>query len=201
MIGFKVVNLDLLLQVKSEEQIRTILNDFESPLNPDIESFLKYKAVEFSKSAIAKTYLVMASYQGANQIAGYFSVSGSKSFVVKTKGNEISKSMKRRFNKFGTYDAVLKQYHIAAPLIGQLGKNYKYEELITGDELLTMAVDMLRHVQSLVGGKFIYLECENNEKLIEFYIRNGFKVFGERSLDSDEQDFAGHMLIQLLKYL
>lgn len=54
MIGFKVVNLDLLLQVKSEEQIRRILNDFESPLNPDIENFLKYKAVEFSKSAIAK---------------------------------------------------------------------------------------------------------------------------------------------------
>ena len=42
MIGFKVVNLDLLLQVKSEEQIRIILNDFESPLNPDIENFLKY---------------------------------------------------------------------------------------------------------------------------------------------------------------
>ena len=75
MIGFKIVNLDLLLQVKSEEQIRTILNDFESPLNPDIESFLKYKAVEFSKSAIAKTYLVMVSYQGENKIAGYFSVS------------------------------------------------------------------------------------------------------------------------------
>lgn len=47
MIGFKVVNLDLLLQVKSKEQIRRILNDFESPLNPDIENFLKYKAVEF----------------------------------------------------------------------------------------------------------------------------------------------------------
>ena len=62
MIGFKVVNLDLLLQVKSEEQIRTILNDFESPLNPDIENFLKYKAVEFSKAAIAKKYLLMASY-------------------------------------------------------------------------------------------------------------------------------------------
>jgi len=162
---------------------------------------LKYKAVEFSKAAIAKTYLVMASYQGENKIAGYFSLSGSKSFVVKTKGNEISKKMKRRFNKFGTYDVVLKQYHIAALLIGQLGKNYKYKELITGDELLTMAVDMLRHVQSLVGGKFIYLECENNEKLIGFYIRNGFKVFGERSLDIDEQDFSGHMLIQLLKYL
>ena len=110
---------------------------------------MKYKAVEFSKAAIAKTYLVMASYQGENKIAGYFSLSGSKSFVVKTKGNEISKNMKRRFNKFGTYDAVLKQYHIAAPLIGQLGKNYKYKELITGDELLTMAVDMLRHVQSV----------------------------------------------------
>ena len=57
MIGFKVVNLDLLLQVKSEEQIRTILNDFESPLNPDIENFLKYKAIEFSKASIAKNVL------------------------------------------------------------------------------------------------------------------------------------------------
>ena len=47
MIGFKIVNLDLLLQVKSEEQIRTILNDFESPLNPDIESFLKYLKLQY----------------------------------------------------------------------------------------------------------------------------------------------------------
>ena len=63
-----------------------------------------------------------------------------------------------------------------------------------------MAVDMLRHVQSLVGGKFIYLECENNEKLIEFYIRRtDLKVFGERSLDSDEQDFAGTYANSTLK--
>ena len=29
----------------------------------------------------------------------------------------------------------------------------------------------------------------------------GFRLFGERSLDIDEQDFVGHVLIQLLKYL
>ena len=81
MIGFKVVNLDLLLQVKSEEQIRTILNDFESPLNPDIENFLKYKAIEFSKASIAKTYLVMASYCGEYKIAGYFALYGNKSLA------------------------------------------------------------------------------------------------------------------------
>lgn len=201
MIGFKVVNLDLLLQVKSEEQIRTILNDFESPLNPDIENFLKYKAIEFSKASIAKTYLVMALYCGAYKIAGYFALSGNKSFVVKTKGNQISKNMKRRFSKFGTYDDSLKQYNVSALLIGQLGRNYKYPKLISGDELLNMAIDTLRTVQSLVGGKFVYLECEDVDKLKEFYIRNGFQIFGERSLDRDETDFSGHILIQLLRYL
>lgn len=201
MIGFKVVNLDLLLQVKSEEQIRTILNDFESPLNPDIENFLKYKAIEFSKASIAKTYLVMASYCGEYKIAGYFALSGNKSFVVKTKGNQISKNMKRRFSKFGTYDDSLKQYNVSALLIGQLGRNYKYPKLISGDELLNMAIDTLRTVQSLVGGKFVYLECEDVDKLKEFYIRNGFQIFGERSLDRDETDFSGHVLIQLLRYL
>ena len=201
MIGFKVVNLDLLLQVKSEEQIRTILNDFESPLNPDIENFLKYKAIEFSKASIAKTYLVMASYCGEYKIAGYFALSGNKSFVVKTKGKQISKNMKRRFSKFGTYDDSLKQYNVSALLIGQLGRNYKYPKLISGDELLNMAIDTLRTVQSLVGGKFVYLECEDVDKLKEFYIRNGFQIFGERSLDRDETDFSGHILIQLLRYL
>lgn len=201
MIGFKVVNLDLLLQVKSEEQIRTILNDFESPLNPDIENFLKYKAIEFSKASIAKTYLVMASYCGEYKIAGYFALSGNKSFVVKTKGNQISKNMKRRFSKFGTYDDSLKQYNVSALLIGQLGRNYMYPKLISGDELLNIAIDTLRTVQSLVGGKFVYLECEDVDKLKEFYIRNGFQIFGERSLDRDETDFSGHILIQLLRYL
>lgn len=201
MIGFKVVNLDLLLQVKSEEQIRTILNDFESPLNPDIENFLKYKAIEFSKASIAKTYLVMTSYCGEYKIAGYFALSGNKSFVVKTKGNQISKNMKRRFSKFGTYDDSLKQYNVSALLIGQLGRNYMYPKLISGDELLNIAIDTLRTVQSLVGGKFVYLECEDVDKLKEFYIRNGFQIFGERSLDRDETDFSGHILIQLLRYL
>ena len=135
------------------------------------------------------------------KIAGYFALSGNKSFVVKTKGNQISKNMKRRFSKFGTYDDSLKQYNVSALLIGQLGRNYKYPKLILGDELLNMAIDTLRTVQSLVGGKFVYLECEDVDKLKEFYIRNGFQIFGERSLDRNETDFSGHILIQLVRYL
>lgn len=201
MSGYKIVNLDTLIETRSEDQIKCILDDFESHMNPDIENFLKYKAIEFSKASIAKTYLVMASYCGEYKIAGYFALSGNKSFVVKTKGNQISKNMKRRFSKFGTYDDSLKQYNVSALLIGQLGRNYKYPKLISGDELLNMAIDTLRTVQSLVGGKFVYLECEDVDKLKEIYIRNGFQIFGERSLDRDETDFSGHTLIQLLRYL
>jgi len=86
----------------------------------------------------------MVSYQGENKIAGYFSVSGSKSFVVKTKGNEISKNMKRRFNKFGTYDAVLKQYHIE--WIWYLSKEMSYliffaAGIFAIDQLFKHAID------------------------------------------------------------
>jgi len=53
-----------------------------------------------------------------------------------------------------------------------------------------------------VGGKIVYLECEDKPKLKDFYTENGFVVFGERKLDRDEMDdFEDTYLIQMLKYL
>lgn len=46
---------------------------------------------------------------------------------------------------------------MAAPLIGQLGKNYTdgLNELITGDELLKMACDKVVDIQCNIGGSFV----------------------------------------------
>ncbi|HBF3466448.1 TPA: N-acetyltransferase, partial [Clostridioides difficile] len=53
-----------------------------------------------------------------------------------------------------------------------------------------------------MGGKIVYLECEDKPKLIEFYKDNGFVDFGKRSLDKDETDsLDGDYLVQMLKYL
>lgn len=199
--GYRIVNLDLLLEELDATEVSTILNTFSCPLNLDVESFLHYKAIEFSKFGIAKTHLVFASYKGNNEIAGYFSLAGSKSFVISAKSKAITNKIKSRIRRFGTYNSDLKQYHIPAPLIGQIGKNAKYPDLISGDELLRLACDKIKQVQVDVGGKFVYLECENTPKLLEFYQRNGFVVFGERELDTDEKNLQTQTLLQLLKSL
>ena len=96
-----------------------------------------------------------------------------------------------------------KTYHLSAPLIAQLGKNYAngMDQLITGDELLKIACDEIRRVQYVLGGRFVYLECEDKPCLTDFYGRNGFCEFDRRSLDPDETDIEGEYLVQMLKYL
>lgn len=54
----------------------------------------------------------------------------------------------------------------------------------------------------ILGGKVIYVECEDVAYLKEFYQSNGFVVFGKRRLDKDEKtDICGDYLMQLLKYI
>lgn len=199
--GYKIVRLDFIVEQIGESETKQYLRDFISPLNKDVEDFLYNKAIEFSKQGIAKTHLVIASFQNEDKIAGYFALSGNKFFTIKAKSKAISGKMRRRISRFGQYDADLKQYFISVPLIGQLGKNYNYPSLITGDELLELACSRIKEVQLDMGGRFVYLECEPIPKLCDFYERNGFVVFGERELDGDERGFEHQTLLQLLKYL
>ena len=87
-------------------------------------------------------------------------------------------------------------------IYSQLGKNENYSTLISGDELLSLACLEVEKAQSIVGGKVVYLECEDTPKLKDFYERNGFVIFGKRELDCDEvSKFTQTYLIQMLKYL
>lgn len=96
---------------------------------------------------------------------------------------------------------VFKSYNIALPLIGQIGKNYKneYNKLITGDILLKLACDKIKVAQGILGGRFVFLECEDKQKLREFYESNGFVCFGKRNLERDEREKNnGEYLLQML---
>ena len=91
---------------------------------------------------------------------------------------------------------------LAAYLIAQLGKNFQYEndKRITGKQLLNLAIDKIREIQYMAGGKVMFLEAENKEKLLNFYERkNGFKQFNTRPVMSKEEN--GHTLVQLLQVL
>jgi hypothetical protein len=150
---------------------------------------------------LRKPYIVTTSFRNKQEIIGYFTLAYKLLHVAK---NKLSNSWIKRIARFGNYDKNLKKYTVPSLLIGQISKNYtdNLNKLITGDELLNMALERLSAVQMIIGGRIVFLECQDVDKLIEFYGRNGFIVFGERPLDPDEQDLIpGEYLIQMIRYL
>ncbi|MBQ6345950.1 MAG: N-acetyltransferase [Clostridia bacterium] len=200
MTGYWQASLKDMIDVRGEAVMQNELSRFSCPLNPDIEYFIKTKAIEFDKMGFAATHLVYHSYRGTPVLVGYYALANKS---VSIKGSTLNRRWRSRLNRFARYDYDAKQYSISLPLIGQLGKNFENENnrLITGDQLLAFACNKVREAQRIMGGKMVYLECEDKLELIEFYERNGFYIFGHRNLDNDE---IGHdsnrYLVQLIKY-
>ena len=199
--GYGLINLNDMLQEVGEDKLKIILSSYLCPYNQDIEYFLNEKAIEFSKQRIAATHLVFTSYKSEPVLIGYFTLA-NKYIFIHQKVFSKSKTLKKRIAKFGMRQET--GYSLGTPLIAQLGKNYTndYNTLITGDELLSMAIAKVKQIQDDIGGKFVYLECEDVEKLTDFYSSNGFINFGRRDLDPDEKGrMSGTYLIQMLRYI
>lgn len=197
-MAYNVISLKDMYDTIGEEKTKTILNDFECPLNKDVEYFIKEKAIQFLKMGISKTFLVSSSYKGKNVLVGYFALTNK---ITKVNRNKLSNSVRKRINRFSEQSVIEKYCTVSLPLIGQLGKNYKnnYNSLIKGDDLLKLACDKVKEAQNILGGKFVFIECEDKEKLKEFYESNGFVCFGKRNLEKDEKDMnSGSYLLQML---
>lgn len=199
-MSYSIISLTDLVDAKGEDWVKTHLSRFSCPRNSDIENFIRNKALLFSVQSLAKTNLIYTSYKSENVLVGYFTIANK--YIIVKKSN-VSRKTWDRLKKFGNYIPETKSLCISAPLIAQLGKNFTngYNSLISGDELLSLALDSIRIAQNIIGGKIVYLECEDNQKLIEFYNRNNFFEFDRRQLDKDETaDYSGTQLIQMLRY-
>jgi len=199
--GFVQVNLAEMISEIGEDRVKAILSDFSCPLNKDVEFYIRDKAIVFAKQGWAATHLVFASYKDTLVLVGYFTLVTKVIMIYKA---NMSKTLQKKISKFSQPDVSMKRYVMSAPLIAQLGKNFNkgYDKLITGDELLKLACDKVKSIQTDVGGKFVYLECEDKPQLIDFYTSNGFVNFGKRNLDKDETDvMSGGYLVQMLRYL
>ena len=196
------INLNDMLEALGEDEVKSILSSFVCPLNKDVENFLKYKAIEFSKRCFSKTHLVFwVTDDGTEkELVGYFTIA-SKFIGIDRK--VVNSREARKLREHGMFDEKTSKYIVSAPLIGQLGKNFANgnDALISGSELLQLAIDKVRLVQKEIGGRFVYLECEDTQKLTAFYEKNNFKIFGKRHLDGDETDLHGEYLLQLFAML
>ena len=179
-------NLRKLLNEYEEIDINEMLKNFRSIKNSgtknDIEIFLHEKAIKFEKSSISSTYVV---FSVDNEILGYFTIANRSLVIPKENFGILSKTQQK---KLGNSAAILKNGDLMTSsfLLGQLGKNYSddIENLITGRELLTFAYDLFLKIKELINVKYIWLECQNEPKLISFYQNFGFKML--ESLTSEE---------------
>lgn len=80
-----------MLEAFGEEQRQELLSSFTCPKNPDVETFLKYKAIRFEESDNSRTYLILDSDNG--NILAYFSLSFKE---VSLEYSDISKSQVKR---------------------------------------------------------------------------------------------------------
>lgn len=191
-----------LIVTLGEDDTKSILSTFVCPLNKDVENFIKYKAIEFSKRDFSKTYLVFWETDDEKEkaLVGYYTIASK---FIRVERSAVNSKEARKLRDHGVFDENTNEYIVSAPLIAQLGKNYSEgnECLISGSDLLQLAIERVKRVQHEIGGKFVYLECEDEAKLLAFYTKNRFKVFGKRKLDRDETDIKGHYLIQLFAML
>lgn len=196
------INLSDMVTQIGENETKCILSNFSCPQNKDVENFLKQKAIEFSKRNFSKTHLVFwVTDDGTErELVGYYTIASK---WISVDRNSVTSREARKLREHGIFEEKTNKYIVSGPLIGQLGKNFTdgNDTLISGSELLNLAIEKVKMVQREVGGRFVYLECEDNKKLLDFYQNNNFKVFGKRKLDGDETDLNGEYLVQLFAML
>lgn len=180
-----------------EETLLGLLSEFSCDKNMDVERFLKEQSIEFTKKNQSVTYLVFTNDDAA--FVGYFTITIKP---ISVNADSFSNTMKRKIARVSELDEENGTYTLSAYLIAQRGKNFTNgaNASITGEQLLQAAVDTIKELQYMAGGMVIFLEAENEEKLMRFYEdKNGFKRFDTKEIKAGTEE--AHTLVQLLKVL
>ena len=185
---------ELLAMENGEEYFNLTAQTFESP-NKDVESFLKNKSVQATKLNTATTYLVYNERTPVEiYLVGYFSLAMK---MLTLKKVSLSKSTEKVISRFGYYDEDSDSYKVPAILVAQFGRNFSANSSsIPGSELMAITLRQVKEVLSFLSGKTVFLECEKEQKLIDFYKSNGFSILDNEVLSKDKKE-----LMQLYRLL
>ena len=78
-------------------------------------------------------------------------------------------------------------------LIGQLSKNFNIpENNLSGRQLIEFASDVIAASVDAVGGRYMMIECRDNEKLLQFYKENHFSEIAKIPDD-------GQSMVQMIR--
>lgn len=186
-----LVSLEKFLEMASEEKVSEVISVFKCGRDPDIENFIKSKAITYEKKAKSRTYLVFdeeVMNEGEFDLLAYFTIAMQTLKIPEGTSPSQIRKLEGLYSRKG--DGLITE--IPAFLIGQLGKNDLHAGDIPGDEIMDYALSVIFRAQEIIGGRVVFIECMEKPKLIEFYSRNGFKIFRQ---DPDDK------LIQMARLL
>ena len=175
---FKKISLQSLLkQTKDTEKIKeNVLNTFNGRGESEVSDFLHNKSIDYEQRSLSSTYLI---YNDRSQLVGYFTISNKGLIISKENYEKLLKKQQKKLS-FNGRKLENGDYIVNSFLLGQLGKNFNKnileEDKIKGVELLTIAYKLLIKIKNLINVKYLWIECEDNKKLLDFYSNFGFKL-------------------------
>ena len=175
---FKKISLQSLLkQTKDTEKIKeNVLNTFNGRGKSEVSDFLHNKSIDYEQRSLSSTYLI---YNDRSQLVGYFTISNKGLIISKESYEKLLKKQQKKLS-FNGRKLENGDYIVNSFLLGQLGKNFNKnileEDKIKGVELLTIAYKLLIKIKNLINVKYLWIECEDNKKLLDFYSNFGFKL-------------------------
>lgn len=154
--------LSTILNELDKDKVKSILKTFQCQDN-DIQDFLINKSIEFEKRRKSRTYLLI---NNNFDILAYFTLA----LKVLKLSESISKNLRKKLDGFKNDVTEIPCY-----LIGQLARNDKFSNKdISGQIILSYAIRIIRQSYEQIGGKIALVECNDNPKVIKFYLNNGF---------------------------
>lgn len=154
---------------QGDEQLQEALFLFKNALDSDIEFFMQNKAVDYENKGLSTTYLslnVAMLEQNRLQIEGFFTLSHKSIEFAEDAPKKKIKEVAGFKDRTST--------HVI--LIGQLGKYIggNRQSLTCGQELLSDAFGIIEKSSQLIVCRAVLVECSDEEKVHQFYERNGF---------------------------
>lgn len=186
-------NLQTLSDRAGRRFVEGLLTSYSCPLDRDIEQFVRASAIDFSDRGIAKTHLAFLDDPDF-RFAGVFTLTPK---ILSISDKRLTKTLRKKLRVLAGNELEDGSYKIPAILLAQFGKNFSYGigNDTDGSELLALACGKARSIQFDLGGRVLFLDCKDEAKLIDFYVRNGFR------LAHPDGAYDRRGLIQLFRFL
>lgn len=149
------------------DELLSRLKDFVCHHETDISDFFKSKAVKASEEMMSKSYCLYD--EETKEMVAAFCVLNTS-----LPTEHLPNYARRSINKNVKYEKQRKHY--PATLIGQFAVFDRFADLHLGDDFLSFVILWIISEGQQMGNRFIVVDAINNEKVIHFYERNGFKI-------------------------